>query len=91
MALDIVRMASGGSVFVHLIIWDFQEEIIEGKEKTELQRFVAVLGVICGGMESKNVCSTCNTLLSSLFEPSKCHQGSYLYCVRDPESPYPQR
>lgn len=43
----------------------------------ELQRFVAVLGVIFGGMESKNVCGTCNTLLSSLFEPSKHHQSSY--------------
>lgn len=74
MALDIVRMAS---VFAHLIIWDFQEEIIIGKEKMELQRFVAVLGVIFGGMESKNVCGTCNTLLSSLFEPSKHHQSSY--------------
>lgn len=91
MALDIVSIASGGSVFAHLIIWHTQEEIMEGGGTLELQRFVAVHGVIFGGVGSKNVCGACNTLFFSLFEPSKLHQDSYLYCVSDPDLPYPQR
>lgn len=53
MALGIVSIASGGSVFALLIVWHTQVEIREGGGTLELQRFVAVHGVIFGGMGSK--------------------------------------